>query len=47
MTQSGKAANIMNQGTTRWIFRGIHIVFSIPILGFIYSRLTKFQTAPP
>ena len=27
----------MNQGTKRWIFRWIHIVFSIPILGYIYD----------
>ena len=27
----------MNQGTIRLIFRWIHIVFSIPILGYIYS----------
>jgi hypothetical protein len=27
----------MNQGTIRLIFRWIHIVFSIPILGYIYD----------
>ena len=27
----------MNQGTIRFVFRWIHIVFSIPILGYIYS----------
>lgn len=27
----------MNQGTIRVIFRWIHIVFSIPILGYVYS----------
>ena len=27
----------MNQGTICLIFRWIHIVFSIPILGYIYS----------
>jgi hypothetical protein len=27
----------MNQGTVRLIFRWIHIVFSIPILGYIYD----------
>jgi hypothetical protein len=27
----------MNQGTKRLILRWIHIVFSIPILGYIYS----------
>jgi hypothetical protein len=38
----------MNQGTIRLIFRWIHIVFSIPILGYIFIvRLTKFQTTHP
>jgi hypothetical protein len=27
----------------RWIFRGIQIIFSIPILGYIYS---PFETIP-
>ena len=27
----------MNQGTVRAIFRWIHIVLSIPIIGYIYS----------
>jgi hypothetical protein len=27
----------MNQGTVRLIFRWIHIIFSIPILGYIYD----------
>jgi hypothetical protein len=27
----------MNQGITRSIFRWIHIVLAIPILGYIYS----------
>jgi hypothetical protein len=45
----------MNQGTIRLIFRWIHIVFSIPILGYIYSpfdqipnyaRITRFVFVP-
>jgi hypothetical protein len=45
----------MNQGTVRLIFRWIHIVFSIPILGYIYSpfdqihnyaRVTRFVFVP-
>jgi hypothetical protein len=27
----------ITQGAQRWIFRTIHIVFSIPIVGYIYS----------
>jgi hypothetical protein len=25
----------------RWIFRGIHLIFSIPIIGYIYSPFDK------
>ena len=28
---------ILKDATKRWIFRTIHIVFSIPIIGYIYS----------
>jgi hypothetical protein len=31
----------MNSTTQRLIFRWIHIVFSIPILGYIYSPFKK------
>ena len=37
MATSANAANIVNRGITRSIFRWIHLVFSIPILGYIYS----------
>ncbi len=33
----------MNQGTQRTVFRWIHIVFAIPIIGYIYS---PFQNLP-
>ena len=45
----------MREGTKRSIVRGIHIVFSIPILGYIYSpfeqipnyaRPTRFVFVP-
>ena len=32
---------IMNQGTKRSILRWIHIVFGIPIIGYIYSPFDK------
>ena len=44
-----------SQGTTRMIFRWIHLIFSIPILGYIYSpfdmvhyyaRVTRFVFVP-
>ena len=41
MTQSANTANIANRGLTRTIFRWIHLVFSIPILGYIYSPFDK------
>jgi len=28
---------IMNPATKRWIVRTIHLIFSIPIIGYIYS----------
>jgi len=33
----------MKEATQRWIFRWIHIVFAIPIVGYIYS---PFQNLP-
>jgi hypothetical protein len=47
MATTANAANItnpsipMNRGITRTIFRWIHIVFAIPILGYIYSPFDK------
>ena len=41
MAQSANAENIVNRGIQRTIFRWIHIVFSIPILGYIYSPFDK------
>ena len=36
-----------NQSTKRWILRLIHIVFSIPILGYIYSPFEKLPDYAP
>jgi hypothetical protein len=38
---------ILNQNTRRWIFRCIHIVFAIPILGYIYSPFEKLPDYAP
>jgi hypothetical protein len=38
---------IMKRGTRRWIFRWIHIVFAIPILGYIYSPFEKLPDYAP
>jgi len=37
----------MNQSTIRLIFRWIHIVFSIPILGYIYSPFDQIPNYAP
>jgi hypothetical protein len=47
MATSANAANIMNRGITRSIFRWIHLVFSIPILGYIYSPFDKIPNYAP
>jgi hypothetical protein len=44
MATSANAANIVNRGITRSIFRWIHLVFSIPILGYIYSPFDKLPS---
>ena len=36
-----QSANVVNRGRARAIFRWIHIVFAIPILGYIYSPFDK------
>lgn len=41
MSASTTTVNIPNRSIPRWIFRSIHIVFSIPILGYIYSPFDK------
>jgi hypothetical protein len=41
MATSANAAHIVNRGMTRTVFRWIHIVFAIPILGYIYSPFEK------
>ena len=33
--------------TKRWIFRWIHIIFSIPIVGYIYSPFDKIPEYAP
>ena len=37
----------VNQGIVRLIFRWIHIVFSIPILGYIYSPFDQVHYYAP
>ena len=42
-----KGRTIMNNATQRGILRGIHIVFSFPILGYIYSPFEKLPDYAP
>jgi thiosulfate reductase cytochrome b subunit len=37
----------MNQGAIRTIFRWIHIIVAIPILGYIYSPFKKLPSYAP
>ncbi|MFL6439639.1 MAG: hypothetical protein ACJ71Q_18855 [Terriglobales bacterium] len=37
----------MSQTTKRWIFRWIHIVFAIPIIGYIYSPFDQIPNYAP
>jgi hypothetical protein len=47
VTQSAGAANIINRGISRTMFRSIHLIFSIPILGYIYSPFDKIPGYAP
>jgi hypothetical protein len=47
VAESVNAANIVNQGIPRSIFRWIHIVFGIPILGYIYSPFEEIPKYAP
>lgn len=47
MAQSAYVPNIVNRSITRSIFRWIHIIFSIPILGYIYSPFEKLPGYAP
>jgi thiosulfate reductase cytochrome b subunit len=37
----------MNQGNTRSIFRWIHLILAIPIVGYIYSPFDKLPGYAP
>ena len=47
MAQSSNAANPVHRGITRSIFRWIHIVFAIPIFGYIYSPFERIPDYAP
>lgn len=47
MAQSANTAKVVKRGIARSIFRWIHIVFAIPILGYIYSPFDKIPNYAP
>jgi hypothetical protein len=47
MAASANATNIVSRGITRSIFRWIHLIFSIPIFGYIYSPFDKIPNYAP
>ena len=47
MAASANAANITKRGITRTVFRWIHIIFAIPILGYIYSPFEQIPNYAP
>jgi len=44
---AASSTNIVSRGITRSIFRWIHLIFSIPILGYIYSPFDKIPSYAP
>jgi hypothetical protein len=47
MVTPANTANAANRNIPRWIFRSIHTIFSIPILGYIYSPFDKLPSYAP
>jgi hypothetical protein len=47
MEKSANVASVVNRGLSRAIFRWIHIIFSIPILGYIYSPFKNLPDYAP
>jgi hypothetical protein len=47
VAQSANAGNIVSRGIARSIFRWIHLIFAIPILGYIYSPFDKLPDYAP
>jgi len=47
MAASANTANLSTRSLPRWIFRWIHLIFSIPILGYIYSPFDKLPSYAP
>jgi len=37
---------MMSDATKRWILRWIHIIFAIPIVGYIYSPFKELPNMP-
>jgi hypothetical protein len=47
VAELANAVNVTNRGIKRWVFRWIHLVFSIPIIGYIYSPFDQIPNYAP
>ena len=47
MPQSADSTNIANRAMARSIFRWIHLILAIPILGYIYSPFDRIPDYAP
>ena len=47
VAQSPNTENLVSRGIGRSVFRWIHLLFSIPILGYIYSPFDKLPDYAP
>src|SRR5581483_4055742 len=45
--RKGKKMSIMNNATQRSILRWVHIIFAIPIIGYIYSPFEQLPNYAP
>jgi thiosulfate reductase cytochrome b subunit len=47
MAASANTANITSRGIARSVFRWIHLILAIPIVGYIYSPFDKLPDYAP
>jgi hypothetical protein len=47
VAELANAVNVTNRGIKRWVFRWIHLVFSIPLIGYIYSPFDQIPNYAP
>lgn len=47
MAQSASAASTVKPGIPRWVFRWLHLIFAIPIAGYVYSPFENLPSYAP